>query len=106
MVRHNLVVVLGRIAAIAVLLLLNGFFVAVEFALVRSRRTRLEAMARGGVRLRPLSLLGSANIGRWPSRGRLAISPSSLGPGPPTEEPLAEFFLEWLQGLPVPVGFW
>jgi len=34
--------VLARLIAIAVLMLVNGFFVAAEFALVRSRRTRLE----------------------------------------------------------------
>ena len=31
-----------------VLLLANGFFVAVEFALLASRRTKLEAMAEDG----------------------------------------------------------
>jgi len=40
--------VLARIAVIVVLLVLNGYFVAVEFALVRSRRTRLQAMVRAG----------------------------------------------------------
>ena len=40
---------LSRLIAIVVLVLLNGFFVGAEFALVRSRRTRLEAMTRGGV---------------------------------------------------------
>src|SRR5688572_21893599 len=101
MVRHNLVVVLGRIAAIAVLLLLNGFFVAVEFALVRSRRTRLEAMARGGDRLARLSVRGIANLGRMLSASQLGITLSSLGLGALTEETLAEVFAEWLHGLPV-----
>jgi len=99
------VVVLGRIAAIAVLLLLNGFFVAVEFALVRSRRTRLEAMARGGDRLARLSLHGIANIGRMLSASQLGITLSSLGLGALTEETLAEVFHEWLQALPGAVEF-
>ena len=34
----------GALAAAVVLLLVNGFFVAVEFALVGSRRTRLESL--------------------------------------------------------------
>ena len=37
---------LGRVLAIIALLALNGFFVAAEFSVVRSRRSRLEAMAR------------------------------------------------------------
>jgi CBS domain containing-hemolysin-like protein len=105
MVRHNLVIVLGRIVAIAVLLLLNGFFVAVEFALVRSRRTRLEAMARGGDRLARLSLHGIAHIGRMLSASQLGITLSSLGLGALTEETLAEVFAEWLHALPITVQF-
>ena len=94
---------LGRIVAIVVLLLLNGFFVAVEFALVRSRRTRLEAMARGGDRLARMSLHGIANIGRMLSASQLGITLSSLGLGALTEETLAEVFHEWLVALPVAV---
>ena len=101
MVRHNLVVVLGRIVAIVVLLLLNGFFVAVEFALVRSRRTRLEAMARGGDRLARLTLHGIANLGRMLSASQLGITLSSLGLGALTEETLAGVFEGWLHGLPI-----
>ena len=40
---------LGRIVIIVVLLLLNGYFVAAEFALVRSRRTRLESIQSANV---------------------------------------------------------
>ena len=101
MVRHNLVIVLGRIVAIAVLLLLNGFFVAVEFALVRSRRTRLEAMARGGDRLARITLHGIANLGRMLSASQLGITLSSLALGALTEETLAESFEHWLATLPV-----
>ncbi len=93
-------VVLGRIVAIVVLLLLNGYFVAVEFALVRSRRTRLEAMARGGDRLARITLRGIANLGRMLSASQLGITLSSLGLGALTEETLSEFFSEWLHALP------
>lgn len=92
--------VLGRIVAIVVLLLLNGFFVAVEFALVRSRRTRLEAMARGGDRLARIALRGIANLGRMLSASQLGITLSSLGIGALTEETLADVFSEWLHALP------
>jgi CBS domain containing-hemolysin-like protein len=95
------VIVLGRIVAIVVLLLLNGFFVAVEFALVRSRRTRLEAMSRGGDRLARIALRGIGNIGRMLSASQLGITLSSLGLGALTEETLAEVFEGWLHTLPV-----
>ena len=53
---------LARLIAIAVLLLVNGFFVAAEFALVRSRRTRLESMARTGDWKARLALRASGNL--------------------------------------------
>jgi CBS domain containing-hemolysin-like protein len=37
-----------RLVAVAVLVLLNGFFVAAEFALVASRRSRIDQMAEAG----------------------------------------------------------
>jgi CBS domain containing-hemolysin-like protein len=94
------VVVLGRIIIIAVLLLLNGYFVGVEFALVRSRRTRLEAMARSGDRLARLSLRAVANIGRLLSATQLGITLVSLAIGALAEETLATAFREWLQNIP------
>jgi len=92
--------VFGRIVIIVVLLLLNGYFVAVEFALVRSRRTRLEAMARNGDRLARIALRGIATLGRMLSASQLGITLSSLGLGALTEETLAEHFAEWLHALP------
>jgi CBS domain containing-hemolysin-like protein len=92
--------VFGRIVAIVVLLLLNGYFVAVEFSLVRSRRTRLEAMARGGDRLARIALRGIGNLGRMLSASQLGITLSSLGLGALTEETLSEVFAEWLHTLP------
>ena len=41
---------LGAIAVAILLLLANGFFVAVEFALVASSRTKLEPLAAEGKR--------------------------------------------------------
>jgi len=95
------VAVLGRIAIIAVLLLLNGFFVGVEFALVRSRRTRLEAMARGGDRLARLALRAVANIGRLLSATQLGITLVSLAIGALAEETLATAFKAWLGDIPL-----
>ena len=79
---------------------MNGFFVAVEFALVRSRRTRLETLARGGDRLARIAVKGIANLGRMLSASQLGITLSSLGLGALTEETLAEVFHHWLEMLP------
>ena len=65
---------LARLIAIAVLLLLNGFFVAAEFALVRSRRTRLESMARTGDWKARLALRASGNLARVYSASQLGIT--------------------------------
>ena len=92
---------LGRIVIIAVLLLLNGYFVGVEFALVRSRRTRLEAMARGGDRLARIALRAIANIGRLLSATQLGITLVSLALGALAEETLAAAFRDWLGTVPI-----
>ncbi|HEY8174767.1 MAG TPA: hemolysin family protein [Gemmatimonadaceae bacterium] len=92
---------LGQIVIIAILLLLNGYFVGVEFALVRSRRTRLEAMARAGDRLARLALRAIANIGRLLSATQLGITLVSLAIGALAEETLAEFFKHWLGTIPL-----
>jgi CBS domain containing-hemolysin-like protein len=93
--------VLGRIVIIAVLLLLNGYFVGAEFSLVRSRRTRLEAMARGGDRLARLALRAIANIGRLLSATQLGITIVSLAIGALAEESLADALGQWLGTIPV-----
>jgi CBS domain containing-hemolysin-like protein len=93
--------VIARLVAIVALLAANGFFVAVEFALVRSRRTRLEAMARTGDRKARLVLRTLANLNRALSASQLGITLASLALGALTEETLAEHFSDALAGLPV-----
>jgi CBS domain containing-hemolysin-like protein len=73
--------VLARLSAIVVLVLLNGYFVAAEFALVRSRRTRLEAMIRRGDRLARLALKATSNISALLSASQLGVTLASLGVG-------------------------
>jgi magnesium and cobalt exporter, CNNM family len=93
-------VVLGRIIIIVVLLLLNGFFVAVEFALVRSRRTRLESMIRSGDRVARLVLKATGMLPRLLSASQLGITLASLGLGALTEETLSHYFAGWIERLP------
>lgn len=70
-----------RIIAIFFLLLLNAYFVAVEFALVRARRTRLEAMARTGDRLARVALKATGSLPRLLSASQLGITVASLALG-------------------------
>ncbi|HUF66664.1 MAG TPA: hemolysin family protein [Gemmatimonadaceae bacterium] len=72
---------LARLSAIVVLVLLNGYFVAAEFALVRSRRTRLEAMVRRGDRFARLALKATSNISGLMSASQLGVTLCSLGVG-------------------------
>ena len=86
--------------AIAVLLLLNGFFVAAEFALVRSRRTRLESMARTGDWKARLALRASGNLARVYSASQLGVTLASLALGALAESSLGGWMANWLAGLP------
>ncbi|MGQ0647323.1 MAG: hemolysin family protein [Gemmatimonadaceae bacterium] len=94
---------MSRFLIISGLLILNGFFVAVEFALVRARRTRLEAMARAGDRLAEYALVATAptNLSRVLSAGQLGITLASLGLGWAAESALGEVFEHWLAQLPI-----
>ncbi len=72
---------LARLLAIVALVLLNGFFVGAEFALVRSRATRFEAMAAEGDRLAALVLRATSNIPALLSASQLGVTLASLGLG-------------------------
>src|SRR5690349_4805416 len=89
--------VLTRLIAIVVLLALNAFFVAAEFALVRSRRTRLEAMARAGDKLARVALRATGNLPRLLSASQLGITVSSLALGALAEDTLGTHFTLWLE---------
>jgi len=92
--------VFTRLIAILALVLLNGFFVAAEFALVRSRRTRLEAMVRSGDRLARIALRASSNISRVLSASQLGVTLASLGLGWIAESTLARIFEGLFEALP------
>jgi CBS domain containing-hemolysin-like protein len=92
--------VLTRLLAILALVLLNGFFVAAEFALVRSRRTRLEAMCRTGDRISRIALRATSNISRVLSASQLGVTLASLGLGWIAESTLASIFEGLFAGLP------
>ena len=96
---------LGRLLAIILLLLLNAFFVGAEFALVRSRRTRLEAMTRSGDRLARFALRANSNISRMLSASQLGVTLASLGLGWVAGATLTDFYAG-LSGGPVALEVW
>lgn len=64
--------------AVVVLLLVNGFFVALEFALVGSRRSRLEPLAAAGDRRALRSLEAMRELGIQLAGAQLGITIASL----------------------------
>ncbi|MFI5310830.1 MAG: hemolysin family protein [Gemmatimonadales bacterium] len=91
---------LARLTLIVVLLVLNGFFVAAEFALVRSRRTRLQAMVRAGDPIARFALSASGNLARVLSASQLGITLASLGLGWAAESTLGHAFESFFARLP------
>ena len=98
---HIFVAVLIRLALVFALVVLNAFFVGAEFALVRSRRTRLEAMARTGDPLARTALRASNNIASALSASQLGVTLSSLGLGWVAEGTLVDAFAHAVADLPI-----
>lgn len=72
---------LAAIAAAFILVALNGFFVAAEFAVVKVRRTRLEELAGQGVREARISIRIVDQLDEMLSATQLGITLVSLGLG-------------------------
>src|SRR3989442_1069516 len=89
-----------RLLAVVVLVAANAFFVAAEFSLVASRRTRLEAMIRRGDRRALAVRQVIQNITRYISGTQLGITLTSLGLGWIGEPALAEPISRLTAGLP------
>ena len=89
--------------AVLVLILLNGFFVAAEFALVRVRRTKMEEDAENGSRgaRRVLHLLD--DLSRYLAACQVGITLTSLAIGFLGEPAIASIF-EGLIGESLPEG--
>ncbi|MBA3240590.1 MAG: DUF21 domain-containing protein, partial [Acidobacteria bacterium] len=89
---------MGSLVGILFLVLLNGFFVASEFALVGVRRSRIETMAATGNRAarRLLGLLDDLNA--YISATQLGITMASLALGWVGEPVVAHLLEEPLKG--------
>jgi CBS domain containing-hemolysin-like protein len=73
----------------AVLLVLNGLFVAAEFSLILARRTQLEPAAAAGSRTARMALRGIENLTTAIAAAQLGITICSLGLGAVAEPAVA-----------------
>src|SRR5580658_9751259 len=73
------------------LVLLNAFFVASEFAIVKIRPTRLEQLVRGGDARARLALQISHRLDAYLSTTQLGVTLASLGLGWIGEPAIADF---------------
>ena len=78
--------------AVLVLVLINGFFVAAEFALVRARRARVEQMAEEGLSGSRAALEELDDITEYLSACQLGITLASIGIGFLGEPAVATLF--------------
>jgi CBS domain containing-hemolysin-like protein len=76
----------------AVLVAVNAFFVIAEYALVRSRRARLEVMSEEGAKGATLALSQLDNINDYISAVQLGVTMTSIGIGALGEPALARLF--------------
>jgi CBS domain containing-hemolysin-like protein len=87
----------------AVLIAVNAFFVIAEYALVRSRRPRLEAMRDKGERGAQLALDQVGHVNEYISAVQIGVTMTSLGVGALGEPALAHL-LEGALGGPLSQG--
>jgi magnesium and cobalt exporter, CNNM family len=87
------------IVLLLLLIAVNGFFVAAEFAVVRSRRARLEQMRDDGVRGAARALEQLDRVDEFVATSQVGITLASLGIGFLGEPALAELFEPLFGGL-------
>jgi CBS domain containing-hemolysin-like protein len=74
----------------ALLIAINAFFVIAEYALVRSRRARLEVMQEDGAKGATLALEQLSNVNEYISAVQIGVTMTSIGIGALGEPALAE----------------
>jgi CBS domain containing-hemolysin-like protein len=80
----------------ALLIAVNAFFVIAEYALVRSRRARLEVMREEGAKGAALALTQLANVNEYISAVQIGVTMTSIGVGALGEPALASILKGWL----------
>lgn len=97
---HHLALLGLKILAVFVLVGLNGFFVATEFALVKVRATQLEPLAARGNRRAKMARHVIDNLDAYLSAAQLGITLASLGLGwigEPIFADLLQPVFQWFQ---------
>ncbi len=105
-----------KILAVLALVLLNGFFVAAEFALVRIRETQLDVLVARGWRRAKMAQHIVRNLNSYLSATQLGITMVSLGLGylgqpvfttllEPLLVPLGVVSSAWLHSISFAIGF-
>jgi CBS domain containing-hemolysin-like protein len=111
-----LILVALKILAVFALVLLNGFFVAAEFALVRIRETQLDILVAKGWRRAKMAQHIVRNLNSYLSATQLGITMASLGLGwlgqpvfttllEPLLIPLGVVSSTWLHSISFAIGF-
>jgi len=85
-----------ELVGVAVLILLNAFFVAAEYGLVTARRTRIIELQHQGNRRARDVLRITADPGRFIAGMQLGVTLTSLGIGALGEETLSREFDKWI----------
>lgn len=94
-----------RGALVIILLAANAFFVAAEFALVASRKTRIEEMVRQGDRKAKTVQKALKDLYRQLSAAQLGITVASILLGYVAEETVAVILHGWFEALPQVLSF-
>ena len=85
-----------ELVGVAVLILLNAFFVAAEYALVTARRTRMIELHHQGNRRARAVLRITADPPQFIAAMQLGVTLTSLGIGALGEHALSKAFDTWL----------
>jgi len=77
----EVLIVVVKIGSVLALVLLNGFFVAAEFAIVKVRSTQIEPLAKGGSKQAGMAKHVITHLDAYLSATQLGITLASLGLG-------------------------
>ncbi len=94
-----------RGAAVILLIAANGFFVAIEFALVATRKTRIEKMVKSGDRKAKTVQAALQDLYRQLSAAQLGITVASILLGYVAEDSIAVVLHDWFARLPAALSF-
>jgi CBS domain containing-hemolysin-like protein len=95
--------IVWRLGATLFFVLLNGFFVAAEFALVKARTARIEQLARDGSRSARVARHILARLDRYLSGCQLGITLASLALGALGEPAVSRLLLAFAGAVGLPV---